>query len=539
MKLLLKMAFVALIFCSCGGNGDVKKRLGEIESYLGGRPYDAIVALQEIGDSELSSAKLRAKHSLMLSMAMEQMYLEQEDLSLPLAALEYYSRKGTATERLRSYYYCGKAYLAGGDTEMAMECFVKGLGEGNGSDDTLTIAKLHYEKGLIHKTFYEWEKCILETSAASALFRELQDNSLRFNALTNAFQGYMALDNASGAKKVLHELETVADNTNAAQASVLHELRMLYEAKYGSVQSVRETIPQYLAQVPESYVNWLSVAEVLLQIGQKEQAMEAVMKYGTYSMDKPMNYWLTASKAYEALGYKDEALVHYRRYAEMSDSTDMTLLANDARFIEERYALQIETMEKQAQKRNLIICGLCFVLVLMGIIAYAVYRLRLGNIENMLYRTQCEQLEREKSELADVMESSWVIKGPVKDIIKERLELLNTIMAASISENDKIDRTAQQKIEKFLEDRKSFMNSTVAAFEASHPAFISHLRERGLTDMELGYCCLYAIGLNGKNVGGYTRMSRHYIINSEIRKKLSLEEKSANLDKYIQQLLQA
>ena len=94
MKLLLKMAFVALIFCSCGGNGDVKKRLGEIESYLGVRPYDAIVALHEIGNVELSTQKLKAKHSLLLSMAMEQMYLEQEDLSLPLAALEYYSRKG-------------------------------------------------------------------------------------------------------------------------------------------------------------------------------------------------------------------------------------------------------------------------------------------------------------------------------------------------------------------------------------------------------------------------------------------------------------
>ena len=43
----------------------------------------------------------------------------------------------------------------------------------------------------------------------------------------------------------------------------------------------------------------------------------------------------------------------------------------------------------------------------------------------------------------------------------------------------------------------------------------------------------------GIPVGGYTKMSRHYIINSEIRKKLSLEEKSTNLDKYIQQLLQA
>lgn len=539
MKLLLKMAFTALIFCCCGGNGDIKKRLGEIESYLGVHPYDAIVALHEIGNVELSTQKLKAKHSLLLSMAMEQMYLEQEDLSLPLAALEYYSRRGTATERLRSYYYCGKAYLAGGDTEMAMECFVKGLGEGNGSDDTLTRAKLHYEKGLIHKTFYEWEKCILEISAASDLFRKLQDNDRQFNACSNIFQGYMSLDNASGAKDALNELKAVSQNTNAIQISVLHEFSMLYEAKYGSAQSVQETIPQYLSQVPESYVNWLSVAEVLLQTGHKEQAMEAVLKYGTYSMDKPLNYWLTASKVYEALGLKDEALEHYRRYAEMSDSTEMALIANDARFIEERYALQIESMEKQAQKRNLAIYGLVFVLILLTIIAFTVHKLKLGNMENKLYRSQCEQLEREKNTLSDVMENSWIIKGQVKDIIKERLELLNTIMAATISENDKIDRTAQQKIEKFLEDRKSFMGSTVAAFEASHPAFISHLRERGLTEMELGYCCLYAIGLNGKNVGGYTKMSRHYIINSEIRKKLSLEEKSANLDKYIQQLLQA
>ena len=110
-------------------------------------------------------------------------------------------------------------------------------------------------------------------------------------------------------------------------------------------------------------------------------------------------------------------------------------------------------------------------------------------------------------------------------------------MAANISENDKIDRNAQSGIDMLLSDRKSFMNSTVSAFEASHPAFISHLKGCGLTEVELGYCCLYAIGLNGKNVGEYTKMSRHYIINSEIRKKLGLEEKSMNLDKYIQTFL--
>lgn len=517
----------------------MEKRLGEAESFLGERPYDAVIALQQIDGIEFASQKIKARHSLLLSMAMEQMYMEPADPSHAMVALEYYSRKGSATEKLRSYYYSGKAYIATGDTEKAMDCFVRGLREGEGSDDLFTRSKILFEKGLIHKTFYEWEKFTEEMVAAYEIFREHQEEEHCFNALANAFQGYMEMDSPQQASKILDTLEEILQEGNTGQTSIMYELKMIYTAKYGSIEDVKKIVPLYLEQVPQSYVNWLAVAEVMLGTDQKEQALEAVGKFAMYSMDKSPRYWLTASKVYEELGYKDEALAHYRRYTMASDSLEMALWANDARFIEERYALQIETMEKQAQKRNLIIYGLSFVLVLMGIIAYVVYRLRLGNIENMLYRTQCEQLEREKATLADVMESSWVIKGPVKDIIKERLELLNTVMAANISESDKIDRTAQQKIEQFLEDRKSFISSTVAAFEASHPSFISHLRERGLSEMELGYCCLYAIGLNGKNVGEYTKMSRHYIINSEIRKKLSLEEKSTNLDKYIQQLLQA
>lgn len=537
MKLLLKLAFATLIFCCCGGNRDIQKRLGEIESYLGGRPYDAIVGLQEIENAELSSQKLKARHSLLLSMAMEQLYMEPADLPLVFPALEYYSRKGNSTEKLRSYYYCGKAYLAGGDTEMAMDCFAKGLREGADSDDIIVKAKVFFEKALIHKKFYEWEKYIWEMGTAAEIFGKEGMDDHYFNSLANVFYGCMELDDTQRAAQALERLGKVDIGTNVGLASVMQELKMLYEAKYGTKAGVREIITQYLEQVPESYVNWLSVAEVLLETGDKRQALEAVEKYSVYSMDKPLDYWLISSRVYEAIGYKDKALEHYRRYSATSDSSNMALLANDARFIEERYALQIESMEKQTQKRNLVIYGLGFVLILLTIIAYAVHRLRLGNMENKLYRSQCEQLEREKDTLSDVMENSWIIKGQVKEIIKERLELLNTIMAATISENEKIDRTAQQKIEKFLEDRKSFMSSTVAAFEASHPAFISHLRERGLTEMELGYCCLYAIGLNGKNVGGYTKMSRHYIINSEIRKKLALEEKSTNLDKYIQQLL--
>ena len=37
------------------------------------------------------------------------------------------------------------------------------------------------------------------------------------------------------------------------------------------------------------------------------------------------------------------------------------------------------------------------------------------------------------------------------------------------------------------------------AFKASHPMFIRNLEEHGLTEYDINYLCLYAIGLKGKD----------------------------------------
>ena len=139
-------------------------------------------------------------------------------------------------------------------------------------------------------------------------------------------------------------------------------------------------------------------------------------------------------------------------------------------------------------------------------------------------------LVQEKATLAQTLEKQSELDVHMRGIVRERLALLNKFLAANITENLKIDKNAQQQMEEFI-------TSTISAFQASHPAFVAHLKKCGLTEMELGYCCLYGLGLNGKEVGAFTKMSRHYIVNSEIRKKLGLTEQKTNLDKYIQQLL--
>ena len=71
----------------------------------------------------------------------------------------------------------------------------------------------------------------------------------------------------------------------------------------------------------------------------------------------------------------------------------------------------------------------------------------------------------------------------------------------------------------------------------SHPKFIKHLEDRGLNEWEINYCCLYALGLKGKEIGEYIQLKSHFNNSSDIRKKLGLGEHDVNLGTYIRKLL--
>ena len=60
---------------------------------------------------------------------------------------------------------------------------------------------------------------------------------------------------------------------------------------------------------------------------------------------------------------------------------------------------------------------------------------------------------------------------------------------------------------------------------------------KGLEEFEIDFCCLYAIGMKGKEVKAYTNLSRHYKDSSEVRQKLGLVESDTNLSNFLQKLL--
>lgn len=184
-----------------------------------------------------------------------------------------------------------------------------------------------------------------------------------------------------------------------------------------------------------------------------------------------------------------------------------TLKIQNARIIEERYMDKMTLIEKDNRIREIVILSLLALAILVAIIRYISKKLKTRPDEKAMA------------------------------VIRQRLSVLDKVIASRISSDDKFYRSSEEEIDVLMADREEFLRSTKIVFEESHPKFIAYLQDKGLTDWEIGYCCLYTLGLKGKDIGEYIQKKRHYIISHEIRQKLGLDEHDTNISIYLRNLL--
>lgn len=184
-----------------------------------------------------------------------------------------------------------------------------------------------------------------------------------------------------------------------------------------------------------------------------------------------------------------------------------TMQIQNSRIILERYADKMELVSKRKSILGIILISVIVIALCLFII-----------------RRYAARLRRKPDDKA-------------MEVIRQRLSVLDKVLASHISSDDKTYRISEDEIETLMSDREEFLISTKVVFKESHPEFISALEKKGLSDWEIGYCCLYTLGLKGKDVGEFIRKKRHYIISSEIRKKLGLGEHDTNIGIWLRNLL--
>jgi len=279
-----------------------------------------------------------------------------------------------------------------------------------------------------------------------------------------------------------------------------------------------------------------------LLTGDYNSGFDAIGLYDKYNADQNIRYHAILSELHENSGNISDALFHYKQYFSRSDSANVAKLKSDTQFIEERYGLKLENAEKDNSRKRTLSASISLILMLLLVVVVIRQKLKSSLLEKRLVEAEKERLahsysllEEEVSSLKDMLDSNISLDKSITDIIKERIDLLNQLFISRIRDEKELWR----KIDTIIEDREDFMHSLLLVYKSTHPKFISHLKERNLTELEMEYCCLFAIGMNGKDIGFYTNQSRHYHISSSIRKKLGTDINNINLNTYITNLLKS
>ena len=540
---ILFAAVVLSIAVSCTDRGIIRA-LDDIESCLSEHPDSALSVLDSLSTADIQGREANAKFALLYSMALDKSYIDATDDSLINIAVDWYRKHGTADERLKSYYYQGRVYQNAGDNEAAMESFVRA--EASESEDNMSNGLLYKAMSGIYIQIFDFAKAELYNDRAKECYLLAGDTDKYAGTILFSSDLHYANGDYNSTIACLDSVKTMLDSISTSHRNAYYIQSMRIKRDREDRAGLSDELNQYLSSTGAENISWLDVADYYTYLGQYDKSESALQQYREFHpeyKDEPA-YHIAAYILNDSLGDYREALDDYINYSLLSDSLSLVIAEQDTGFIQERYEKDLQ-MEKERNTRLLVTLVSVFSVILLSCIAY-ILRLRLRQsrrekeslaAEMSRYKENYSRLKQEQDELSEMLSSNPPADRQCMRVLNDRLELLNRFFAAAISGNEDTDRKASHELDRLVADRDMFLYTTRMTFAAAHPDFISYLESKGLTEHEIEYCCLYAIGLKGKEIGQYIKRACHYNESSDIRAKLGLGKHDTNLSNYLRDLL--
>ncbi len=543
MKYLLPILF-AFCFFSCQRHSDNWEKICDIENYIESRPDSALTVLEAIDVETLSSNEERAKYALYMSMALDKNYIDKTDFDVLQPAIDYYEDHGSATDKLRMHYYQGRIFQNKGDDESAMECFVNGLTSGQTSDDILTKARILYTQGRLYSSLFEWDACVSSYLHASEYFKQLGKTDSYLNCIISIINVYTIIHDPQLAEHYILLIQEYLSNCNMQIKGYYYSTYLTYTSQYHE-DFVLPTIKEYINTIDDRIIDWLSVANAYLKIGDTKKAQTALMKIEIITTpEQHAKYLILMAEINKKNRDFEVAMDIYESYVAYTDSLEFAKAQSDTRFIEERHELELRNIKEKEKSRHILFMSIIMVAIVFIVLIMIRYSLKIKTVESKLanqekekYRLLYLQMEQERDKLNELLEHNNELNEDAQKALSDRVSLLNRFFMVQITDNHSEDKKFNQEIERLIANKAVFITSTRLAFAGSHPKFIKHLESCGLNEWEINYCCLYALGLKGHEIGDYIQSKSHFNQSLDIRKKLGLQELNIHLRTYILNLL--
>ena len=550
--MLIRITAAVLTCCtvlSCADDSAVMEELDWAEAVMEEHPDSALALLDTLDRSRLTTREARARHALLYSQALDKNYIELTTDSIIRPAAQYYARHGSPNDRLKAQYYLGCIFRNASDWEQAIEHFVNAEKYVDRATDWQAVGRLYSAKRAIYFDIYDFEKSYRDALLSAEYYGKSGDVPLMVKALINAANCAYFLHNYETADSLLHEVKAKHwDGSSMSNKSSYFSISLYLAVKTDST-AVKSILSEYLrtVTVPEE-MDWSAVANMYRISGNLDSALWALERYPiTYpDYEEEAQYHILSSLIYEDLGLYDKAYASLKRYSEIVGREDIDKFEADTKFIEERYRHESEAI----RHRNtviLIISGSVIALLLAAIILSNLRnKAKIAEITIAHERQEAEKkqqyledintrLTEEKATLTEML-SKASIPEEARRSVNDMLTTVTRILSAKASGSDSevIDQVTH-KMEQLTEDRNQFVLSVMLSYATAHPEFTTTLKARGLSEWETGYCCLYAMGLRGKDIGNLIGGGSHAHHNraSAIRAKLGLTEHDTTLGRWL------
>lgn len=140
-----------LFACSCDRR--TKNDLDVIEGMLNSRPDSALFLIERINTRDIKTENNRARHSLLLSMALDKNYIDITSDSIIRKAVDYYSFHSLCPNRMKTWYYEGRIQVNCGNYSSAIIALEKAESDALLLDDHYYLGLIYREKASIYNTW--------------------------------------------------------------------------------------------------------------------------------------------------------------------------------------------------------------------------------------------------------------------------------------------------------------------------------------------------------------------------------------------------
>ena len=401
--------------------------------------------------------------------------------------------------------------------------------------DLYTTGHLYSLKSQLYKYTMDYEAALENDLKASAFFKENRDLPKYALSQASLADDYVNLGDISSACQALDELVPYWDSLGLAVRSQYLKTRIDIAAAVKDTVNLQALKDSCFSEIPNRGLRpWLSISDAYAASGKVDSALLVLGYYASYHPDDlNVDYYVRLSQIYENEGDFQKAVESLKKGREAGDRRLKRVLNSDTRFMEERYKSQLVQL-RQMHVRTLLIGAIVILLMLgWGIIHFSRKALERIQLNFSSLKQKSDTLQRERDALEAAHRQSEMMNEETRKIVGERLAVLDKVLLGHITSNPVDSKAANQSIEELLSNRDEFLLSTARVFSASHPKFIAFLKEHNLTQWEVGYCCLFLMGLYSKDIEPHFSRASSNSNNNIIRNKLGLPLNGQKLKTYL------